>query len=190
MDGEKMNLLIHPVFVRFLIFDFLGGEGSLVVTTVGDNSWGLKSSARAPSGTTATESICNVGIYPGNSQWKTQRDPASFRYETNGVDQGPKCFHVLVRQPAHKVKCEPRQGQVPCGQGARTGEVKLLKNHPWATFKCLKVIELERTAMYAEGRSEGARQSGFVPPLCAVTKGELGGQRVRGTRGRVGQNSI
>lgn len=53
---KKSNLLRHPVFVRFLIFVFFGGEGSLFVA-VGDSSRGLKSSAGVPSGTRATASI-------------------------------------------------------------------------------------------------------------------------------------
>lgn len=61
-DGkEKRDLLRHPVFVRFLIFVFLGGEGSLFVA-VGDNSRGLKPSAEAPSGTRATESISDDSV--------------------------------------------------------------------------------------------------------------------------------
>jgi hypothetical protein len=56
MQKEKKDLLKHPVFVRFLIFVFLGGEGPLLVA-VGDSSRGLKSSAGPLSGTRATESI-------------------------------------------------------------------------------------------------------------------------------------
>ena len=55
---EERNLLRHPVFVRFLIFVFLGGEGSLFVA-VGDKSRDLKSSPGVPSGTIATESIAD-----------------------------------------------------------------------------------------------------------------------------------
>lgn len=59
----KRDLLRHPVFVRFLIFVFLGGEGFLFVA-VGDSSRGLKPSAGgAPSGTRATESISDDGVF-------------------------------------------------------------------------------------------------------------------------------
>lgn len=66
MKGEEGNVLRHPVFVRFLILAFFGGEGSLF-SIAGDISRGLKSSAGVPSGTTATESIL-VDRDPRDSQ--------------------------------------------------------------------------------------------------------------------------
>lgn len=55
-DRCVFHILKQPVFVRFLIFGFFGGEFSLL-TIAGDGSRGLKSSALDPSGAILTASV-------------------------------------------------------------------------------------------------------------------------------------
>lgn len=90
VTGSK-DLLRHPVFVRFLTFVFLGGEGSLFVTD-GDNSRGLKSSAGAPSGTIATESILIDSMSKKSA--KVGGSPL-FRYDVSAFDFRNQGFLTL-----------------------------------------------------------------------------------------------
>lgn len=56
------DILIQPVFVRFLIFVFFGGNESLL-DNAGDKSRCVKSSTAGPSGAIATESILGGNRY-------------------------------------------------------------------------------------------------------------------------------